>query len=106
MRTSCAVVLAVWCVAGGVALAQSGTPRNDLPQPYRTTRDWGQLPAGVKWAAVTAIEPEEFARVAAEVRAEVRSAIVGRDCHIGEKAVVSSGAVLGDGTILTAYSKT
>lgn len=35
----------------------SQTPRNDLPQPYRTTRDWGQLPAGVKWAAVTAIEP-------------------------------------------------
>ena len=35
----------------------SGGTRNDLPQPYRTTRDWGQLPAGVKWAAVTAIEP-------------------------------------------------
>ena len=34
-----------------------GGVRNDLPQPYRTTRDWGQLPAGVKWAAVTAIEP-------------------------------------------------
>lgn len=33
------------------------TPRNDLPQPYRTTRDWGQLPPGVKWAAVTAVEP-------------------------------------------------
>ena len=32
------------------------TPRNDLPQPYRTTRDWGQLPAGMKWAAVTAVE--------------------------------------------------
>jgi sugar lactone lactonase YvrE len=32
-------------------------PRNDLPQPYRTTRDWGQLPAGVAWAAVTAVEP-------------------------------------------------
>jgi DNA-binding beta-propeller fold protein YncE len=32
-------------------------PRNDLPQPYRTTRDWGQLPDGVAWAAVTAIEP-------------------------------------------------
>ena len=41
-----------------IALAQSpGTPRNDLPQPYRTTRDWGQLPPGVKWAAVTAVEP-------------------------------------------------
>lgn len=40
------------------ALAQTpGAPRNDLPQPYRTTRDWGQLPPGVKWAAVTAIEP-------------------------------------------------
>src|SRR5262245_41443921 len=34
-----------------------GAPRNDLPQPYRTQRDWGQLPAGVKWAAVTAVEP-------------------------------------------------
>lgn len=32
-------------------------PRNDLPQPYRTTRDWGELPAGAKWAAVTAVEP-------------------------------------------------
>ena len=39
------------------ATAQSGPPRNDLPQPYTTTRDWGQLPAGVKWAAVTAVEP-------------------------------------------------
>ena len=38
-------------------VAQSGTPHNDLPQPYRTTRDWGQLRSGVKWAAVTAIEP-------------------------------------------------
>jgi DNA-binding beta-propeller fold protein YncE len=38
-------------------IAGSTAPRNDLPQPYRTTRDWGQLPAGVKWAAVTAVEP-------------------------------------------------
>lgn len=36
---------------------QARTPPNDLPQPYRTTRDWGELPSGVKWAAVTAIEP-------------------------------------------------
>jgi sugar lactone lactonase YvrE len=56
MRPSCAAALAVTCVAG-VVLAQSGSPRTDLPQPYRTTRDWGQLPPGVKWAAVTAIEP-------------------------------------------------
>src|SRR5262245_45903480 len=38
------------------AQAPSG-PRNDLPQPYATSRDWGQLPPGVKWAAVTAVEP-------------------------------------------------
>ena len=39
-------------------LAQQGSqPRNDLPQPYATTRTWGELPPGVKWAAVTAIEP-------------------------------------------------
>jgi sugar lactone lactonase YvrE len=36
---------------------QSSAPRNDLPQPYKTTRDWGELPAGMKWAAVTAVEP-------------------------------------------------
>ena len=41
-----------------LVLAQaSSAPRNDLPQPYQTTRDWGQLPPGVKWAAVTAVEP-------------------------------------------------
>ncbi len=41
-----------------VLLAQAaGSVRNDLPQPYRTTRDWGELPEGVKWAAVTAVEP-------------------------------------------------
>ena len=31
-------------------------PRNDLPQPYRTTRDWGELPPGLKRPAVTAVE--------------------------------------------------
>ena len=44
-------------LAATVMSAQPGAPRNDLPQPYRTTRDWGQLPPGVAWAAVTAIEP-------------------------------------------------
>ncbi|HUR35463.1 MAG TPA: peptidyl-alpha-hydroxyglycine alpha-amidating lyase family protein [Vicinamibacterales bacterium] len=45
-------------LAGGLSLpAQDGAPRNDLPQPYRTTRDWGELPAAIKkWPAVTAIE--------------------------------------------------
>jgi len=35
----------------------AGQPRNDLPQPFTTSRDWGERPPGVKWAAVTAIEP-------------------------------------------------
>src|SRR5262245_25279925 len=38
-------------------LSQTTVVRNDLSQPYRTTRNWGELPPGVKWAAVTAIEP-------------------------------------------------
>jgi sugar lactone lactonase YvrE len=43
--------------AGAFAQSRDAAPRNDLPQPYKTTRDWGQLPAGTaKWAAVTSIE--------------------------------------------------
>ena len=56
MRASMLVVPLV--ALSGLAAGQAGSqPRNDLPQPYRTTRDWGALPPGVKWAAVTAIEP-------------------------------------------------
>ena len=56
MRRAC--VLLVVAASLGMAPGQPpDAPRNDLPQPYRTARDWGQLPAGVKWAAVTAIEP-------------------------------------------------
>ena len=49
--------LTILAAALCLGAAQSNAPRNDLPQPYQTTRDWGELPAGVKWAAVTAIEP-------------------------------------------------
>src|SRR5687768_11430650 len=48
------------CVLLSVALQAQQTadaPRNDLAQPYKTVRDWGELPAGMKWAAVTAVEP-------------------------------------------------
>ena len=38
-------------------------------------------------------------------QAQVRGAIVGRSCHIGRNAVVSNGAVLGDKTSLTDYTK-
>lgn len=52
-----ALVIALALAALPSAAQAQGAPRNDLPQPYRTTRDWGQLPPGVTWAAVTAIEP-------------------------------------------------
>ena len=58
IRAASILVLAAVVSLTASALEQrADAPRNDLPQPYRTTRDWGQLPAGVKWAAVTAIEP-------------------------------------------------
>jgi DNA-binding beta-propeller fold protein YncE len=56
MPKSLAAVIVLLVVASSAAQLER-TPRNDLPQPYRTTRDWGQLRAGVKWAAVTAVEP-------------------------------------------------
>ena len=54
------VILALMTATVGTqstSAQQQNAVRNDLPQPYRTTRDWGQLPAGVVWAAVTAVEP-------------------------------------------------
>ena len=50
-------LMSVGAAAQRGAVASSSAPSNDLPQPYRTARDWGQLPPGVKWAAVTAVEP-------------------------------------------------
>jgi DNA-binding beta-propeller fold protein YncE len=52
-----ALIGAVALAVSAVAQTRNTAPRNDLPQPYKTTRDWGQLPPGTaKWAAVTAIE--------------------------------------------------
>jgi sugar lactone lactonase YvrE len=58
MRFRIGLSITVVAALAGVAAAQPSTPpRNDLPQPYRTTRDWGELPKGVVWASVTAVEP-------------------------------------------------
>lgn len=45
----------------GVAPVVHGV-RNDLPRPYTTERGWGELPAGMEWAAVTAVEPSPDGR--------------------------------------------
>ena len=39
-----------------LAIAWGVDPLNDLPQPYKTSRDWAKPPGGIPWAAVTAIE--------------------------------------------------
>jgi len=58
MNRTIAAVISVFAMVAPFLAAQSPSgPRNNLPQPYTTTRDWGQLPPGVKWAAVTAVEP-------------------------------------------------
>src|SRR3954469_12548645 len=49
-------LLVALSLATPAQVQRSDQPRNDLPQPYRTMRDWGQLPGGMKWAAVTAVE--------------------------------------------------
>jgi DNA-binding beta-propeller fold protein YncE len=52
---SCCVIAGLW---SPILCAQDASPRNDLPQPYRTTRNWGQLPSSMPaWPAVTAVEP-------------------------------------------------
>jgi sugar lactone lactonase YvrE len=53
-----AALLTAIAMLAGLAPAQSPVePKNNLPNPYRTVRDWGQLPPGTaKWAAVTAVE--------------------------------------------------
>lgn len=55
------------CVICMSSLAQTAAPssfgvRNDLPRPYTTERDWGELPSGTRWAAVTAVEPSPDGR--------------------------------------------
>jgi len=56
-RAAFAALLAATFLTQSSAAQTQSTVRNDLPQPYRTTRDWGRLPPGVAWAAVTAVEP-------------------------------------------------
>lgn len=56
------IVSFVLALVSLAAVAQSVGPeahgvRNDLPRPYITERDWGELPTGTTWAAVTAVEP-------------------------------------------------
>ncbi len=50
-----AIVVALGFVALGFSEGEV-QPINNLPNPYRTVRDWGHPPNGAPWAAVTAVE--------------------------------------------------
>jgi sugar lactone lactonase YvrE len=51
------LIVVMFLATAPLVAQQHEAVRNDLPQPYKTARDWGQLPPGVVWAAVTAVEP-------------------------------------------------
>src|SRR5271166_6131489 len=58
IRISAAAMAAF--VIGATAFAQApsllGHPPNDeLPNPYRTLRDWAELPKGMTWPAITGV---------------------------------------------------
>jgi len=57
MRHIQQVALVALLVFEGISYSQTDSPPlNDLPNPYRTVRDWGHPPGGAPWAAVTAVE--------------------------------------------------
>jgi sugar lactone lactonase YvrE len=52
--------------------------RNDLPRPYETQRDWGELPQDSNWAAVTAVEPSPDGRFIYVIHRCVNNSCAGR----------------------------
>jgi DNA-binding beta-propeller fold protein YncE len=58
-----ALVALVLALCGGAALAQTPPqPATEVPNPYRTTDNWGKLPAGRTWGGVSAIDIDRDGR--------------------------------------------
>jgi DNA-binding beta-propeller fold protein YncE len=55
-RTSFAALATAWLVLTNPLRAQNVEPVNDLPNPYETVRDWGELPDGRSWGSVPAVD--------------------------------------------------
>ena len=50
-------VTAILSASGGRLYGQpSYPPPNDLPNPYKTVRDWAQLPDGRKWGSTAGVD--------------------------------------------------
>jgi outer membrane protein assembly factor BamB len=58
MQTRFALIAAMIAVSAGSskAYAQSDTPTNDAPNPYRTVEGWAKLPEGRKWGSTSAVD--------------------------------------------------
>ena len=51
-----AVSIAILAISGvNVHAQESYPPPNDLPNPYRTVRNWAQLPDGRKWGSTSGV---------------------------------------------------
>jgi streptogramin lyase len=57
MKCTLAVIFAVILLSGASAYTQSDVqPVNDLPNPYQTIRNWGNLPEGRMWGSLSAVD--------------------------------------------------
>ncbi|NQV69775.1 MAG: hypothetical protein HQ498_07090 [Pseudohongiella sp.] len=64
--------------SSGSAQSVAHGVRNDLPRPYETQRDWGELPQDSNWAAVTAVEPSPDGRFIYVIHRCVNNSCAGR----------------------------
>jgi sugar lactone lactonase YvrE len=55
MRVAFGIGLIAILAIGGLSAAQTGTPTNSLPNPYRSIENWGTLPDGRKWGSTSAV---------------------------------------------------
>ncbi len=56
IRTLLAVSAIAGTICGGSVYAQSDTPTNDAPNPYRTVEGWAKLPDGRKWGSTSSVD--------------------------------------------------
>jgi sugar lactone lactonase YvrE len=57
VKCKLAIILAVIMLSGASAYTQSDVqPINDLPNPYQTIRNWGNLPEGRTWGSLSAVD--------------------------------------------------
>lgn len=56
IRCMLAVSVIAGAICGGTVYAQSDTPTNDAPNPYRTIEGWAKLPDGRQWGSTSSVD--------------------------------------------------